>query len=156
MREAEAIIAALEKAPAILIALVREIPVELRKRRPAPGKWSAHEQMCHVAAVDTIFLKRLELIVSEPEPSIVAYNPSADEADAYLAMDLEDAMQRFARDREDLAARLKRLPDLEWTKPVQHPEYAKYSAFIMARHLMLHDGLHGYRIEEILLKRDWA
>jgi hypothetical protein len=28
--------------------------------------------------------------------------------------------------------------------------------FIMFRHLALHDFLHGYRIEELLLKKDWA
>jgi hypothetical protein len=26
---------------------------------------------------------------------------------------------------------------------------------IMFRHLVLHDFLHGYRIEELLLKPDW-
>ena len=28
--------------------------------------------------------------------------------------------------------------------------------FIMFRHLALHDFLHAYRIEELLLKKDWA
>jgi hypothetical protein len=27
---------------------------------------------------------------------------------------------------------------------------------IMFRHLALHDFLHAYRIEELLLKKDWA
>ncbi len=37
-----------------------------------------------------------------------------------------------------------------------HPEYARYSVFIMFRHLALHDLMHAYSIEELLLKRDWA
>lgn len=28
--------------------------------------------------------------------------------------------------------------------------------FIMFRHLALHDFLHAYRIEELLLKKDWS
>jgi hypothetical protein len=28
--------------------------------------------------------------------------------------------------------------------------------FIMFRHVALHDFLHGYRIEELLLRPDWA
>jgi len=28
--------------------------------------------------------------------------------------------------------------------------------FIMFRHLALHDFLHAYRIEELLLRRDWT
>ena len=31
-----------------------------------------------------------------------------------------------------------------------------YSVFIMFRHLALHDFFHGYRIEELLLNREWA
>jgi len=30
-----------------------------------------------------------------------------------------------------------------------------YSVFIMFRHVALHDFLHGYRIEELLLRPDW-
>ena len=28
--------------------------------------------------------------------------------------------------------------------------------FIMFRHVAMHDMLHAYRIEELLLKKDWA
>lgn len=31
-----------------------------------------------------------------------------------------------------------------------------YSVFIMFRHLALHDFFHAYRIEELLLKREWS
>ncbi len=93
--------------------------------------------------------------MAEATPRIAPYNPSPGEAEGYLAMDLEEAMARFTRERGEIVARLRGLGEGDWSKPVEHPEYAKYSAFIMCRHLMLHDGLHGYRIEEILLKRDW-
>ena len=35
-------------------------------------------------------------------------------------------------------------------------EYHTYSVSIMFRHLALHDFLHAYRIEELLLRPDWA
>ena len=44
-----AVIEALERAPAIVIPLVREVRPSLLKRRPSPGKWSAHEHACHLA-----------------------------------------------------------------------------------------------------------
>jgi hypothetical protein len=31
-----------------------------------------------------------------------------------------------------------------------------YSVFIMFRHLALHDFFHAYRIEELLLKKEWG
>ena len=43
----------------------------------------------------------------------------------------------------------------QWEKTAEHDEYDHYSMYIMFRHLALHDLLHAYRIEEILLKKDW-
>jgi hypothetical protein len=40
-------------------------------------------------------------------------------------------------------------------RTAKHGEYSHYSVFIMFRHLALHDFLHAYRIEELLLKKDW-
>ena len=34
-------------------------------------------------------------------------------------------------------------------------EYSHYSIFILARHVAMHDMRHAYRIEKLLLKRDW-
>ncbi|MEX2585021.1 MAG: hypothetical protein WD315_01425 [Balneolaceae bacterium] len=50
-----------------------------------------------------------------------------------------------------LVGRLKQLSPEEWVKEATHEEYTTYSVFIMFRHLAMHDMLHAYRIEEILL-----
>ena len=49
-----------------------------------------------------------------------------------------------------------RLTPAEWARSASHGEHRLYSVFIMLRHLALHDFLHAYRIEELLLRRDWA
>jgi len=36
-----------------------------------------------------------------------------------------------------------------------HEAFDHYSVFIMFRHLLNHEMLHAYRIEELLLKNDW-
>jgi hypothetical protein len=43
----------------------------------------------------------------------------------------------------------------DWQRTARHDEYTHYSVFIMFRHLALHDMFHAYRIEELLLKKDW-
>ena len=35
-------------------------------------------------------------------------------------------------------------------------EYSHSSVFIMFRHLVLHDFFHAYRIEELLLNKEWS
>ena len=156
MTNPESVIAALENAPGIIIPMIREIPGAVIKRRPRPGKWSAHEHACHLAEVHTLFFNRLDLMLREQSPRITPYDPDRDmDEDALLKMDLYEAMGRFSSDRRQLVERLKALSAEDWQRTAAHEEYAHYSVFIMFRHLALHDMLHAYRIEELLLKKDW-
>lgn len=151
----EAVIEALARAPDIIVPLVREVPESILKRRPAPDRWSVHEHACHLAHVHGIMSKRLDLMLSESSPVITPYLPDQQEsADHLLDMDLGDALRRFAADRADLVQRLRHLSPAQWDRPAQHSQYRAYSVFIMFRHLALHDFLHAYRIEELLLERD--
>ncbi len=156
MNSPEAVIESLERAPSVVLPLVREVPREILKRRPSPRKWSAHEHACHLAEVHQLFFNRLELMLNEERPHIVPYDP--DEAlveGTLLGRDLDEELERFTRDRALLIERLKQLREGDWQRTAEHDEYSHYSVFIMMRHLALHDFLHAYRIEEILLKKDW-
>jgi DinB family protein len=150
------VIASLERAPEIVLPLVAEVPESILKRRPRPGKWSAHEHACHLATIHPVMNARLDTMLNDPKPRIVPYFPSADEEEgAMLRQDLGESLRRFTADRKALAARLKALTDKEWERTAEHGEYSHYSVFIMFRHLAMHDMFHAYRIEELLLKKDW-
>jgi hypothetical protein len=150
------VIEALARAPGIVVPLVREVPDAVRRWRPAPGKWSAHEHACHLAAVHGLFVTRLELMLRAPSPMIRDYDPGADDPpDRLSTMDLERALDQYVTDREMLVARLRTLTAADWSREAEHTAYNRYSVLIMFRHLALHDFLHAYRIEEILLSRTW-
>jgi DinB superfamily len=156
MENINVIVSTLERAPEIILPLVREVPEEILKRRPKPGKWSAHEHACHLAAVHPLMSSRLDLMLAEPTPRIKPYLPHIDdEEDALLKTNLDEALQRFTRDRQRLVQRLKALSPADWERRAEHGEYTHYSVFIMFRHLAMHDMFHAYRIEELLLKNDW-
>lgn len=157
MESVSAVIEALERAPRIVVPLVREVPAALLKRRPKSGKWSVHEHACHLAVVHGLFFQRLEHILASPAPVITPYDPGTrDRDDALLQLDLDESLDAFARDRARLVQRLRALPPPDWQRTAVHGEYSHYSVFIMFRHVALHDFLHAYRIEELLLNRDWA
>ena len=156
MNTTEAVISALERAPSIVLPLVEEVPAKVLKRRPAPSKWSAHEHACHLAVVHQLFFDRLEHILRSPAPIIAAYDPGqSDPDDLLLRMDLGESLRRYVDDRGRLVARLRGLSTSDWTRTAEHGEYSHYSVLIMFRHLALHDFFHAYRIEELLLKREW-
>ena len=157
MDSTTAIVDALRRAPLIVVPLVREVPPTILKRRPAPGRWSAHEHACHLAHVHALFFDRLDSMLRDPAPVISPYLPGKQDADdLLLRMDLDASLDRFVVDRARLVERLTALTPAEWARTAEHGEYRNYSVFIMFRHLALHDFLHAYRVEELLLRRDWA
>jgi len=152
----DAVVDALERAPRLVIPLVREVPRPLLKRRPPSGKWSAHEHACHLAEVHDLFFNRLELILASPRPIITPYDPGTDDADdRLLEMDLDAALDAYVADRRRLVERIRKLSPQDWSRTAEHGEYSHYSVFIMFRHVALHDFLHAYRIEELLLMKQW-
>jgi hypothetical protein len=153
----ETLISTLENAPFIIVPMVREVPAAIVKRRPAPEEWSVHEIACHLMQVHPLFFTRLDLMMKEDHPVLRPYQPDTDEApDTLLNMNLNEALDRFVSDRQRLVDELKQLSPRDWQRTGEHPEYSRYSIFIMFRHLALHDMMHAYSIEERLLRKDWA
>lgn len=156
MSDTPFLISALETAPGVIIPMIREVPPQILKRRPSPAKWSAYEHACHLSQSDVLFRERLDLILSTSEPYIdVIENSPEDEAGALLDVDLDESLDRYVRERAALVTRLKRLSPEDWQKTAVHEAFDHYSVFIMFRHVLNHEMLHAYRIEELLLKKDW-
>lgn len=156
MSDTKNLITALEAAPGVIIPMIREVPAAILKRRPLPDKWSAYEHAIHLSQSDAAFRARLDLILSTPDPVIKTIENSAeDEAGAMLEVDLDESLERYVKERASLVERLRTLTDEEWRKTAVHEAFDHYSVFIMFRHVLNHEMLHAYRIEELLLKKDW-
>ena len=156
MSDTAILISALETAPGVIIPLIREVPPQILKRRPSPAKWSAYEHACHLSQSDASFRARLDLILSTTEPFIKSIeNSPEDEGGALLEIDLDESLARYVRERASLVERLKKLSPDEWQKTAEHEAFDHYSVWIMFRHVLNHEMLHAYRIEELLLKNDW-
>jgi len=156
MSHTTSLIAALENAPGVIIPLIREVPPQYLKRRPSPTKWSAYEHACHLSGSDQPFRDRLELMLATPNPHIKSIeNTPEEEAGALLRVDLDEALDRYAWERASLVKRLRELSPEDWQRTGEHEAFRQYSVWIMFRHLLNHEMLHAYRIEELLLKKDW-
>jgi uncharacterized damage-inducible protein DinB len=156
MNYTQTLIATLENAPDIIVGLVRDMPPQNLKRRPSPNKWSAHEHACHISSADAAYLSRLELMLSDPATYIRSIVPSPEEeAGSLLNIDLDEALNQYVGERARLIKRLKELSAEDWQRSAEHEEYSHYSVLIMFRELLMHEMLHAYRIEELMLKKDW-
>src|SRR6476620_4678803 len=105
----------LVRGPALVRQLIYEVPPEVRKRRPAPGVWSAHEHAVHLPAIHPLVNRRLDLMLTDPDPYIKGYEPSRDDQKgALLRLDLDAEMDRFERERATLIERLRKLTPAQW------------------------------------------
>src|SRR3954465_7559315 len=94
------VIEQLARGPAMVRQLIYEMPPDLRKRRPEPGKWAAHEHAVHLPAIYPLMKGRLEQMLREEKPHIKSYEPSRDEPDgALLKLNLDAEMDRCERER---------------------------------------------------------
>jgi hypothetical protein len=101
-------------------------------------------------------MARLNQMLANPGCTIKSYEPSRDEPDdALLKPDLDAEMDRFARERAAILDWLRALTPQEWATTAEHEEYSHYGAFIMFRHLALHDLHHACKIEDRLLRKSW-
>ena len=69
-------------------------------------------------------------------------------------MSMVSAFDQFAAYRDKQLSLLEKADDLTWKKVATHPEYESYSLYILARHVLMHDYWHMYRVEELWLTRD--
>ena len=156
MSDTIALISALKATPGVIIPLIREVPQQILKRRPSSLKWSAYEHAIHLSQSDKLFRDRLELILSTPEPYIeTKENSPEEEAGSMFDVDLDESLDRYVTERASLVERLRELTPDEWKKKAVHEAFDHYSVFIMFRHVLNHEMLQAYRIEELLLKKDW-
>jgi hypothetical protein len=146
-----AIINALELNPSIITDLAEEFPADRRRVRLVPGKWSALEHVAHLARVGPVMNARLKQMIEQPDKTVVPYDPEEDSPNLLAEADWDESLSKYQWERAALVGVLRDVKTPTWEREVRHPEYRVYSVRIMARHLALHDLLHGSRMEELLL-----
>ncbi len=145
----------LRRTPRILTEFVKTIPESRMEQRRGEGFWTIAEHVNHLAQVQPMLLKRIQQFMIEDRPEFIPYIPGDDEDQAApRRIDVATALERFANDRQQQLALLEDADATTWQKAAIHPEYEHYSLHILARHLLMHDFWHMYRMEELWLTRD--
>ena len=73
------------------------------KRRPASGKWSAHENLAHLARYHEVFIERIQRILIEERPHLARYRAEDDpEWPQWAAMPTDEVMRKLKALRGEL------------------------------------------------------
>jgi hypothetical protein len=129
--------------PRLLRDALARVPSEALQWRPAPGKWSVHEVVCHCADSETISSTRIRFLIGEERPRILGYDQDRWAACFdYHGLPLDLALRQIEQVRAWTTDLLRRLPDACWTREGTHTESGRYTAEdwlgIYAEHLEVH------------------
>jgi hypothetical protein len=123
MGDREALIAAFAGGAAVLSGAWQQVPDEARRHRPAPGEWSPHELVIHLADADVNGYIRFRKLVAEPGATVSGYEQDAWASSLdYHSQDPELAIEVMARLRALTLPVLTGLDEAVWEHTVTHSE----------------------------------
>lgn len=145
----------LADGPLLLKDLLKEIPEDQYKVQRIPNKWTIHEHVCHLADIEMMMYDRLLTFKNVDYPVFQPFLPGTNVGDEHLIKEnMNKALERYSEHREKMVQLARSFGPQDWIKEASHPEYEVYTPKILIRHMLMHDHLHFYRIEQLWLTRE--
>jgi hypothetical protein len=155
MKDIPDLLESLKRTPRILAEFVGAVPHAKLDLRRGEGVWTVGEHVRHLAQVQPMLAERCRRFLREERPEFIPYVPGKGTGGPDVPEPtMGAALEGFARSRGEQLALLEKADAVAWRKTALHPEYETYTLYILARHILMHDYWHMYRMEELLLARD--
>jgi hypothetical protein len=114
-------------------------------RRPPSGKWSALENLAHVARHHELFLERIETMLAEDEPSLPRYRAEDDpEWPQWAALPAEEVLVLLRALRKELVGRFELLGPGELARIGIHSRLGPMSLRDWTQFFLIHEAHHLY------------
>ena len=121
-------------------------PEALRRRSPS-GKWSAHENLAHIARQHEVFLGRVRRILAEDGPALPQYRAEEDpEWPAWTALPTEDVRRRLGLLRAELLATARGLSAADLVRTGVHARFGPMALALWIEFFLVHEAHHLYTI----------
>jgi hypothetical protein len=127
--------------------LITGLPEETLRQRVREDKWSAFENIAHLAAYQPVFIRRLERMRSEACPEFERYVAEKDPLfPAYLDRSLSSLLTDIGEKRALIFSELTGMSDEMLQKKGLHPSYGLFTVGQWADFFLLHEAHHLYTI----------
>lgn len=114
-------------------------------KRPANGKWSAHEHLAHLARHHEVMLERLRLVLNEDRPNLSRYRAEADpEWDRWRTLPLEETLGLLRAQRGEIVRLVDGLDDEDLARVGVHPALGPLNVPDWLEFFLLHEAHHLY------------
>lgn len=132
-----------------LAAIMHALGESGAERKPALGKWSAREILCHLADCEIVFAFRLRQALAQPGYTIQPFNQER-WAERYENFTLNEALDVFSAVRRWNILLVENASPQDRSTPVNHPELGDLSFQTLVEIMAGHDLNHIGQLEAIL------
>jgi hypothetical protein len=142
--------------PDRLKGVLTGVPKKLLTWRPAPGKWSIHEIVCHMRDAERLgYLHRYTRILAEGNPTFPDVDGDALALERqYRRLSLRETLRDWRTARKESLAVLKKVKAPQWSRLGTHETAGPMSLeTILQRQALGNDEAHLAQIENI--KKRW-
>jgi uncharacterized damage-inducible protein DinB len=115
------------------------------RRRPASGKWSAHENLAHLARIHEIYHARIRRILGEDRPRLSRYNAEEDpEWPRWAGMPTEGVVERLKALRDEIIRDVSQLSPDQLNRIGVHTALGDMTVPEWLEFFLLHEAHHLY------------
>jgi hypothetical protein len=126
-----------------LAEALRGVSPDALSRRAIPEKWSAIENLAHLARYHQVFLERVEQILTGPTPSFRGYRAENDpEWPRWTSMPPQQVLANLSSLRIKLMARLRSLSDEDFFRTGIHSKFGEMPLALWLEFFLVHEGHH--------------
>jgi len=143
----QAPVSMLEKTPGLLELLLRDVPAEVLRWKPAPDRWSITEVLAHLLMIEQLYEQRARRMMIDESPALAKYV-----APAQCGIPKKPARQcleELVALRRAFVFFLHSVPSADGRRTGNHPEMGTITLSQMLHELANHDLGHIRQIAEL-------
>lgn len=111
------------RAPALLSAILRQLPKKMWLYKPSPQGWSIHEIILHLADTEASSYMRCRHLIAEPGLAVAQFDPALWAGNlGYFHQSTREALEIIRRLRKMTYQLLVSVPEPVWSHTVEYPK----------------------------------
>jgi hypothetical protein len=129
-----------------VVTVLGEASPEAIARRSSTGKWSAHENLAHLARHHEVMLERLRRVLNEDRPNLPRYRAEDDpEWERWRTLPLDEVLSLLRAQRSEIVRLVDGLDDDDLARIGVHPTLGPLRVPEWLEFFLLHEGHHLYQ-----------
>jgi hypothetical protein len=126
-----------------LPTILAGITAEALDRKPALGKWSARENLAHLARYQDVFMSRIARVAKESRPALPRYCAENDlEWSSWMNRGTAEIIEDLHAHRKIFVQQIEAMSDDDLAKTAIHPRFGEMTLVQWVEFFLLHEAHH--------------